>query len=49
MYEELEYDSKLDQYTEVIFNEFSDSSDEEIENSIAPVNPLLILRKQRIR
>ncbi|CAG9863185.1 unnamed protein product [Phyllotreta striolata] len=43
---ELEYDSKLDQFTEVIFNEFSDSSDEEEDNTSIP---LLILKRRKIK
>ncbi|XP_072387300.1 inward rectifier potassium channel 2-like [Diabrotica undecimpunctata] len=48
MYEELEYDSVRDQYTEVSFDEFSEDSDEN-QSQHAQVNPLLILKRQKKR
>ncbi|KAJ8916330.1 hypothetical protein NQ315_005025 [Exocentrus adspersus] len=44
----LEYDSALDQYTEVVFDEFSDSSEEEIATykSENVRNPIVVLQKR---
>ncbi|CAH1163836.1 unnamed protein product [Phaedon cochleariae] len=46
MSEMLEYDSILDQYKEVVFDEFSDSSEEEYKGNSKHSNAVLVLRKR---